>query len=243
LVALIYVGGAAIMALRLAFNKLPNATAVASRLAREVLISIGLMWIVGPAVVIFIVYFLWHYTTGAPLAAGEIAVSWRNAVIGGAILTLPGLLWAYFLSDYRGPVLLWSLLAFVISTLVVRTALALRKVLISAPPFDPGRQQFRLSLALGVVWAFTAIPGFVILGAAIKFQPVKVCAANGQIQKSGLFVGETDDRIYLGETEPDAAGDRRLLTIPFDKVDQVFVGAGSVGSICDVTSDSTTPKA
>jgi hypothetical protein len=66
------------------------------------------------------------------------------------------------------------------------------------------------------VWAATAIPGFMIL-AAISFQPVKVCAGDGQIQKSGLFVGETDDRIYVGETEPDSTGARRPLTIRLTK--------------------------
>jgi hypothetical protein len=61
LATLIYVGGASIMALRLWFADLPNPTAVASRLSREVLISLGLTWIVAPAVVVFLGYVAWRF--------------------------------------------------------------------------------------------------------------------------------------------------------------------------------------
>src|SRR5262245_23589786 len=63
---LVYVGGAAIMALRLSFAHLPNATAVASRLAREVLISVGLTLVVGPALIVFASYVVYGMTIEKP---------------------------------------------------------------------------------------------------------------------------------------------------------------------------------
>lgn len=83
---LVYIGGGSIMALRLEFARLPNPTAVASRLAREVLISVGLTLIVGPALLVFIVYASWRIATAYDGKVADIPRNWPIALAGGAFL-------------------------------------------------------------------------------------------------------------------------------------------------------------
>jgi hypothetical protein len=51
--------------------------------------------------------------------------------------------------------------------------------------------------------------------------PAKVCLADGG-ERSGVFIGETGSRTYLGD--PSSEHPRRIVSIPLARVEQVLVG-------------------
>jgi len=57
--------------------------------------------------------------------------------------------------------------------------------------------------------------------------PAKVCLAGGS-EASGVFIGETDGRTYIGD--PSIQRPRRIISIPLARVERVLVG-GSEGQL------------
>jgi hypothetical protein len=72
-------------------------------------------------------------------------------------------------------------------------------------------------IALGLV-TYLAISGAQIAKAPF---PAKVCLAGGG-EASGVFIGETGSRTYLGD--PSSKHPRRINSIPLARVEQVLVG-------------------
>ena len=58
---------------------------------------------------------------------------------------------------------------------------------------------------------------------ATSFERVAVCNHGEEI--GGLFIGQSSDRVYVGEdVECTASIERRVVSVSFDKTDAVFVG-------------------
>jgi len=80
-------------------------------------------------------------------------------------------------------------------------------------------------LSMTLLWTLTAFSGALIYGSAVPFDAVTICTHGEPIV--GFYIGQSCDRIYLGEktdTPP-----RRILSLGLDEIDGVFVGepAGS----------------
>jgi hypothetical protein len=61
--------------------------------------------------------------------------------------------------------------------------------------------------------------------------PAKVCSPTGGTAAAGDFIGETGDRVYIGERR-DAEGRRRIASVPVAFVGQVLIGGGAEQTPC-----------
>ena len=80
-----------------------------------------------------------------------------------------------------------------------------------------GRRATAIGLALGLTW-------YLVLGIAQVAKspfPAKVCLANGG-EVSGVFIGETGDRTYVGDRS--GQHPRRIISIPLARVERVLIG-------------------
>jgi hypothetical protein len=61
--------------------------------------------------------------------------------------------------------------------------------------------------------------------------PAKVCAPTGSTTAVGDFIGETGQRVYIGELR-DSDGRRRIASVPVAGVGQVLIGGGAHEQPC-----------
>jgi hypothetical protein len=61
--------------------------------------------------------------------------------------------------------------------------------------------------------------------------PAKVCSPTGSAVAAGDFIGETGQRVYIGELR-DAEGRRRIASVPVAGVAQVLIGGGAQDAPC-----------
>jgi hypothetical protein len=61
--------------------------------------------------------------------------------------------------------------------------------------------------------------------------PAKVCSPAGSAAAVGDFIGETGDRVYIGELR-DQEGRRRIASVPVAGVGQVLIGGGAQEAPC-----------
>lgn len=64
--------------------------------------------------------------------------------------------------------------------------------------------------------------------------PAKVCSPAGSATAIGDFIGETGERVYIGELR-DPAGRRRIASVPVAGVGQVLIGGGAERAPCPET--------
>ena len=65
--------------------------------------------------------------------------------------------------------------------------------------------------------------------------PAKVCSPAGSAAAVGDFIGETGDRVYIGERRDDE-GRRRIASVPVAGVGQVLIGGGAQEAPCPQTT-------
>jgi hypothetical protein len=63
--------------------------------------------------------------------------------------------------------------------------------------------------------------------------PAKVCSPAGSASAVGDFIGETGERVYIGELR-DPRGQRRIASVPVAGVGQVLIGGGAERVPCPV---------
>ena len=61
--------------------------------------------------------------------------------------------------------------------------------------------------------------------------PAKVCSPAGDATAVGDFIGETGERVYIGELR-DSEGRRRIASLPVTGVGQVLIGGGAHEKAC-----------
>lgn len=61
--------------------------------------------------------------------------------------------------------------------------------------------------------------------------PAKVCSPAGDATAVGDFIGETGQRVYIGEGR-DPEGQRRIASLPVTGVGQVLIGGGAPDEAC-----------
>jgi hypothetical protein len=61
--------------------------------------------------------------------------------------------------------------------------------------------------------------------------PAKVCSPTGRTTAVGDFIGETGQRVYIGELR-DRQGQRRIASVPVASVGQVLIGGGAPRDPC-----------
>jgi hypothetical protein len=233
-VALLYVAGGAVLALRLYLADLPSRT-IAAQLPRDVLISIALAQIVLPVAVVAGLYAIWRLVRGAS-AAPRLLVRPRELLAASAVaaLAVVGLLVPaadHVREGAKG--LAWLLaIAFLVTLVVVLAGLSLRARLVdayggSADSWSGNPAVARMTLVVALVAAPICV---LFAGAYFPLLPAQVCTASGS-SVTGLLIGETSDRTYVGETGK-WVGPLDVLSIPGSQTTRTVIGGGAAASAC-----------
>lgn len=77
------------------------------------------------------------------------------------------------------------------------------------------------------------VPAFVVTSATLPLLDVKVCTVGGGSVK-GSLIGQTDDRLYVGEyRSQQSSANRRIVALASSTVTEMFVGDGAGDVSCD----------
>jgi hypothetical protein len=230
-VALVYMVGGAVLALRLYIEDLPSRTIVA-QLSRDLLVSVGLAQVVLPGIAIAAVYAAFRTLRGATappkrLVDQWVQPSWRGRVELAAASAIPALaITAYFAlrvpQVLRESDLAWLLpIALLLSMLIVLIALRLRANLAAAYRTRWNERRPIIWMTL-VVW-LAALPACLVFAGTFPLLPAKVCTTTGS-PRTGLLIGETNQRIYIGERY---SAKRRVISFPMTQVTRTFIGGNA----------------
>lgn len=263
LASLIYIGGGAVLALRMSWNDVPNSLSVVAQLPKEFLIAAGLAQLALPALILAAIYIggrfvrgfgkrrilpigptkqEWNQWFGMPPWLVEFAVVSTLISLAAYMVTLPGLFLVLASGDVEGDPWFFTIPP-VAAILVMLVAVHVRAVL-QGQRYKTQQSWNTLNavFAMAAIYAFSVLPGCILFGSALPLQDVRVCAAGGAYDKLGLLVGESGDRVYIAGRRVD--GRRLILTMPMDRVEQIYVGPGSWGhgGTCDKASSTSTTE-
>ena len=241
--AIIYGAGALALSLRLAFEHLPWSNIV-SGLPREFVISTGAGQVVLPAVAVGALYGLFRGLAGSEvrppviprLREGSSVRMLPRYLLTMVLLLLPLL----FVEAVRGTSMaegldLW--LATGIGVLLAFLAIAVqegRAAVAGRFPSSRTWNSVRAAATLAGIYAAAAMPAMMLAAAATPLTSAKICMTGGG-EATGKLVGESGDRVYLGEeaSNPEKEENRRIVVIPMAKIDQLFVGPHPTGARCE----------
>jgi hypothetical protein len=247
LATLVYLTGGLVLALRLAFEDLPW-EAVISQLPREFLISVGVTTVVMPILGSASVYTGWrlHKGTDSPLPDARLPtdvcmrthIAWHTLWVS-LLVVAPGVLFELFKDGLRFRLALWGMAAWLITYFWIYGMLWLRAGFARQhrDPGPPARTKpswygARAIAVMSALYAAFLLPGAIVLGATLRLTDSRVCAVGGG-KVDGVLVGETEQRIYVGEERRGGREDRHIVAIPFDHVAEVIVGNDAHETRCD----------
>jgi len=247
-VALLYVAGGGALTLRLFLNDLPSLNVVA-QLPRETLISVALTQIVLPVVAAGSVYALFRLLLGGTAPPPRTLIgewherswrSWSARFAAGAALALVTTLLGASPAFARGPhssTVLWVLtIVFVLNVVVMMVALRLRAEV--AARAEGRWNTLSSGGSMTLIVALAAVPTCFLFAGTFWLLNAKVCTRN-QPARVGLLIGETSDRIYLGEMsehrwhQSDTAEDPlRVVSIPRSEIEELSIASEPDPSPC-----------
>lgn len=224
-VGLVYMVGGAVLALRLFIEDLPSRTIVA-QLPRDLLVSVGLAQIVLPGLTIAALYAVVRTLLGTTSPPTRLVDQWREPSLRGWIqLAVASAVPALAITAYaalRVPHewdLLWLLpVALLFSMLFVLLALRLRARLAATYRSEWNARRPIIWMTL-VVW-LAVLPACVVFAGTFPLLDAKVCTTSGYA-RTGLLIGETNQRIYIGES---SGAKRRVISLPLTQVKETFIG-------------------
>jgi hypothetical protein len=161
-------------------------------------------------------------------------VAWSAILVPGLLLSLALGGWMWWMTDhdlrYFGTVGAWAVAVFfALLTVWLRSRAGekTRKELPDADPDSDANKRADVSPGLVVVsWCATAVlavPVFMGVTAAWPLTGAVVCAQQVKDRPyvvAGKFVGETKDRVYIGDDK-----NRRLISVPAANVSRLLVGS------------------
>lgn len=142
---------------------------------------------------------------------------WGVILAAGVVSLVPGV-WVV-LGDEHAVRFFGLALAWVIALLFVLLIPYLRGAIRKWYEDDPRRVPLAVALSC-LSSALLAVPALVALAAALPLPQAVICTKQPEsYQAAGRYVGETKDRVYLGD---EAAG--RIISVPSGEVTRVLVG-------------------
>ena len=197
-VAVIYLLGALVLALRLQTHQLPT-LGVLSNLPRELVISVGMTYAVVPwLVAAAAVALFWLLRKKTPEASESTRLVTRAEVIRCLVVAAVGVAFAWVvLWELGTDVTVWDPIGLAASAvLVALLATALWRL---ASRRDEGTRTRGTAIVLAAAFAgLVVVPPFVAIGARAPLDPAQLCG-EGPTHLKGWLVGEAGDRVYIGE--------------------------------------------
>jgi hypothetical protein len=258
-VALVYLLGGIVLALRLAFDRFSVEAIVAliGQLPRETVITAGLVEAIAPAALLGIVAGLGYGLFNRPgprehpddrLNKGPL---WQLKLVGlvflAAALVAPAVVWVVI---KEGPTMdLWtSLFGGAITYAAVCAGwFVLRQIGRHKPSNSTHtRPWYRLTraVAAGAVWAGMALVPAVMLAAVIPFDTARVCIEGRPTPQSGVLIADTKERVLIGISMRDRMGSdeqqrQAVVSVPARIVSRVEYGDLSRTSKCPIPARGT----
>ena len=240
-VGLLYAVGGGVLAARLSLEHLPSLTIV-GQLPREFLVAQGLTQIVLPALGAAAAYAIFHVLRRDSQARprrlvrqwhersrrGWIELVSASAVLGGVAI-LAGVAPAL---DRKGTTReLWWLIGigWALSTVVMLVVLNLRARVAATYAATSSRRREVASMAALV--ALASLPAWMVFSGTFRLLDAKACTSSGAVFE-GVLIGETANRIYIGDIPRRKGGSRRVVSIPLAQLQQVFIGGDAAGKSC-----------
>jgi hypothetical protein len=242
LLALVYAAGGGVLALRLYLAHLPSRTIV-GQLPRDLVISFGLTQVVLPVLVVVALYAGYRVLRGATRAPQTLVRQWtERSSVGWAELigasAVPAVVVAGSIAlgtdtVSGGDQLLWltpvqklTVIAFLTTLLVVLLALNVRARLVHRYGNPEGLWSTRRPIALmTLVIGLASMPVSVFLsGAFFPLLDAKVCTSQSEV--TGVLIGETTDRTYIGETERPRPP-LLVFSVPSSQIVETFIGGSA----------------
>lgn len=216
IVAVLYVVGAVVIGVRLGVRDLPS-SAVVAQLPREFLLSTGLNVVLpAPAIAVTI------YVSAGVVMKRSGARLVRNVVVAVLAFVVAAAGYSIWISSGLNDVL---------PAAAVGVALYIAAVPILK---RSGERLVRDSVAVALVFVLVSAAYYVLKDPF----PAKVCSQAGGAAAVGDFIGETGDRIYVGELR-DQEGRRRIASVRVAGVSQVLIGGGAQQAPCPEAPLST----
>ncbi len=245
---LVYAAGGGVLALRLFLADLPSRTIV-SQLPRDVLISIGLAQIVLPVLGVAAVYLIYRLAREPTPHPRRFVREWTERSARGwatliAVSAIPALAFAALIALGSDTVReesnanLWlAPVAFLVTMLVVLVALRLRAKLVVRYGVREDRWGTRRPIVLmTLVVALAAVPICVLFaGAFFALLDAKVCTSQSEV--TGVLIGETSDRTYIGQTDR-PRGPLLVFSIPTSEIKETFIGGDADRRPCSAPATS-----
>jgi hypothetical protein len=250
LATLVYLTGGVVMALRLRFVDLPWANVV-SQLPREFLISIGAGQVLFPALLVGALYGLFRLLRADRAKPPELC-RWRAgpagraAALGGYARTLAAmasplaviLILRLVLRDDHDVGTWWvvALGLLVLAGFAISVHEARAAVILSRHRAFRRWNSVTAIVAIAAIYSAAAVPAMMAAAASVSLTSAKVCDVDN-FSEHGFLVGETSDRVYLGEE----GHRRRIAVLPMTKVAEIFIGEDAAKAHCEIISTPPTP--
>lgn len=256
LAAVVYATGAVVLSLRLEFEQLPWSNVI-SQLPREFMLSIGVGQVLLPALAVGALYGLYRLIRKdrkRPPKPYRLREGWKAL---GVVLMRYTLTWLLMLTP---PLVVfwlarsemsvfdvdrWLLVG--IAAVVVVAAMGLqegRAIVIKRNQVAASWNSTRTAAIMAAIYAAGALPAMVLAASALPLSAAKVCTTEGDPEQ-GVLVGESSDRVYLGEKVKKGWRSRhpRIAVFPLTRVEEMFIGPKAWKSYCkDEEAPATLPR-
>jgi hypothetical protein len=236
---LVYAAGGGVLALRLYLARLPSRTIV-GQLPRDMVISVGLAWVVLPVLAVVAIYAGYRLLGGKTpppksLVRQWTEHSWRGWVEIIGVSAIPAFLVAGSIALHANSApggsgqLLWlsstgtiSLLGFLLTLLAVLVALKVRARLVDRYGNPEIWSTRRPIVWMTLVVALASVPICVILsGSFFPLLDAKVCTSDSEV--TGVLIGETSNRTYIGEKKR-STGPLLVFSVPGSEIKETYIG-------------------
>jgi hypothetical protein len=221
LATIVTIAGTIAFVLRLHQAGLPADLGVVVSLPREFLIAVGVVYVAFPLLAVGVISVLALLVPGPEnepnpaLMTPRKASNEQRASLG--FYAIAGAVGLPFLVDSSPPAR-----SFAVSTVTAAAFLYVAYRILDKYGKRPRSLVVSALLALAVAAFFG--PWAVALAVnRAEFPPAAVCTTDGTLF-NGVLIGETSDRVYLGEPKVPRPAKRRIAAFPSSEVQQVFVG-------------------
>ena len=229
LVALVYLLGGFVVAIRLGFDgfSAESIVAVVGQLPRETVVTVGLVEALGPAVLTGLLAALSYAAFARPRKRDHKGDGlntgrwWGLVFAGSAVLTtallIPAVLQAY-VTD--GPSL--TLAAAVMGWIVTYASVLLgRFALRRLGRISVGWYRATRGLVAGCVWAGIALTPAVIVAGAIALDAVRACTTDSDVPEDGALIAQTSTGVLMAV---DAGARQSVVSLPAGRVTKLAYG-------------------
>jgi hypothetical protein len=242
IVAVIYVLGGLVIALRLLFDHFSPSSVVAivGQLPRELVVTTAMLDVIAPAAAFGLLVLVIAgvgrqvrdiVTEPRERSATRETFVWLALGLVGLVLIVPAIVEVLSTDGVR-PALLMAVFPYIATVLLARVCWEVTKGLDRWQPIAA-------LAAIGALWTAVAVIPATMFAAALPFEHAQVCTSSSQVAETGLLIGEGGGRVLL---EEEFGTEASVLSLPVDQVTKSEYGDLSSLFSCPPPPGTPAPK-